>query len=217
LTWIVNLSKLQGAMSAVSSELGNGTLDETGSTILDAARAAILDFGVRRITLSDIAARAGVSRMTVYNRFGDLDAVVRALMTREFGSRIEWIAREREWRHGRERIVALLVRAARQLPANPLFRKVRASEPELLAPYVLQRLGGTQRIALDLITRGIAEGQGDGSVRSGDPGRMAAAALLIAQSFVFSAATIDTEPVDALLQELERALEGLLAPRDQLK
>ena len=163
-------------MSVVSSELGNGTLDETGSTILDAARAAILDFGVRRTTLSDIAARAGVSRMTVYNRFGDLDAVVRTLMTREFGSRIEWIAREREWRHGRERIVALLVRAARQLPANPLFRKVRASEPELLAPYVLQRLGGTQRIALDLITRGIAEGQGDGSVRSGDPGRMAAAA-----------------------------------------
>lgn len=135
-------------------------------------------------------------------------------MTREFGSRIEWIAREREWRHGRERIVALLVRAARQLPANPLFRKVRASEPELLTPYVLQRLGGTQRIALDLITRGIAEGQGDGSVRSGEPGRMAAAALLIAQSFVFSAATIDTEPVDALLQELERALEGLLALRE---
>lgn len=57
-------------MSAVISELATGTFDETASTILDAARAAILDFGVRRITLSDIAARAGVSRMTVYNRFG---------------------------------------------------------------------------------------------------------------------------------------------------
>src|SRR5205085_12607115 len=156
--------------------------------------------------------RAGVSRMPVYKRFGDLDAMVRALMTREFGSRIEWIAREREWRHGRERIVALLVRAARQLPANPLFRKVRASEPELLAPYVLQRLGGTQRIAPDLITRGIAEGQRDGSIRAGDPGPMAAAALLIAQSSVFSASTIDTESLDALLHGLERALKGLLAP-----
>lgn len=197
----------------VITELSSGRLDRTGSAILDAARAAILDFGVRRTTLSDIAARAGVSRMTVYSRFGDLDAVVRALMTREFGSRIEWIAREREWRHGRERIIALLVRAARQLPANPLFRKVRASEPELLAPYVVQRLGATQRIALDLITRSIAEGQGDGSIRSGDPGQIAAAALLIVQSFVFSAGTIETEPLDALLGELERALEGLLDPR----
>jgi AcrR family transcriptional regulator len=200
------------AVSAVITELGSGAPDDTSSAILDAARAAILDFGVRRITLSHIAARAGVSRMTVYNRFDDLDAVVRALMTREFGSRIEWIAREREWRHGRERVIALLVRAARQLPANPLFRKVRASEPELLAPYVLQRLGGTQRIALALITKGIAEGQRDGSIRSGEAGRMAAAALLIAQSFVFSAGTIETEPVDALLGELERALEGLLSP-----
>lgn len=213
MTPLVKLSTLPAEVGAVISELGSGSLDGTASGILDAARAAILDFGVRRITLSDIAARAGVSRMTVYNRFGDLDAVVRALMTREFGSRIEWIARERERRDGRERIIALLVRAARQLPANPLFRKVRASEPELLAPYVLQRLGATQRLALALITRGIAEGQGDGSIRSGDPGRMAAAALLIVQSFVFSAGTIETESVDALLGELERALEGLLGPR----
>ena len=189
-------------------------LDTTAAAILDAARAAVLDFGVRRATLSEIASRAGVSRMTVYNRFGDLDAVVRALMTREFGSRIQWIAREREWVHGRERLIALLVRAARQLPANPLFRKVRSSEPELLAPYVFERLGATQQLALELIESGIADGQRDGSIRAGETGRIAAAALLMVQSFVFSAATIDTLPIDELLQELQLALEGLLAPQE---
>ncbi len=188
-------------------------LDPMASAILDAARAAVLDFGVRRVTLSEIAGRAGVSRMTVYNRFGDLDAVVRALMTREFGSRIQWIAREREWRHGRQRLIALLVRAARQLPANPLFRKVRSSEPELLAPYVFERLGATQRLALELIESEIAGGQRDGSIRPGATGGIAAAAMLMVQSFVFSAATIDTLPIDELLQELQRALEGLLAPQ----
>jgi AcrR family transcriptional regulator len=199
-------------MSTISVGLDTENFDQTSTDILDAARAAVLDFGVRRATLSDIASRAGVSRMTVYNRFGDLEALVRVLMTREFGSRIEWIAREREWRHGRERLVALLVRAARQLPANPLFRKVRGSEPELLTPYVFERLGATQQLALELIARGVTEGQLDGSIRNGDRDQIAASALLIAQSFVFSAATIATVPRDGLLRELEVALEGLLAP-----
>ena len=41
--------------------------------------------GVRRTTFSDVARRAGVSRMTLYRRFPDLEAVLSALMTREFG------------------------------------------------------------------------------------------------------------------------------------
>ena len=188
-------------------------LDQTATSILDAARAAVLDFGVRRVTLSDIASRAGVSRMTVYNRFGDLESLLRTLVSREFVSRIEWIARERESRHGRERLVSLLVRAARQLPANPLLRKVRASEPELLAPYVLHRLGATQQTALEVISRAVADGQRDGSIRAGNVEAIAAAALLIAQSFVFSAAAIETAPRDELLRELELALEGLLSPK----
>lgn len=209
----VNLSIVETVAAATAAGDLQQPLDPIAARILDAARSAVLDFGVSRTTLSEIAARAGVSRMTVYKRFGDLDAVVRALMTREFGSRIEWIARERESRHGRERLIALLVRAARQLPANPLFRKVRSTEPELLAPYVFERLGATQQLALDLIESAVARGQRDGSIRAGESGRIAAAALLMVQSFVFSAATIDAVTIDALLQELQLALEGLLAPR----
>ena len=199
-------------MSATTPDTADA-LDPTATSILDAARAAVLDFGVRRVTLSDIASRAGVSRMTVYNRFGDLESLLWTLITREFLSRIEWIAREREWRHGRERLVSLLARAARQLPANPLLRKVHASEPELLTPYVFQRLGAAQQTALEVISRAVADGQRDGSIRTGSVEAIAAAALLIAQSFVFSTATIDTAPQDELLRELELALEGLLSPR----
>ena len=36
--------------------------------VLDAARACVLDVGVRRTTLSDVARRAGVSRMSLYRR-----------------------------------------------------------------------------------------------------------------------------------------------------
>ena len=60
--------------------------DATTEAILDATRASVLDFGIRRTTLTDVARRAGVSRMTVYRRYPDVDAVLRDLMTREFGA-----------------------------------------------------------------------------------------------------------------------------------
>ena len=53
--------------------------------LLDAARECVLAVGVRRTTVTDVARRAGVSRMTLYRRFPDLEAVLAALMTREFG------------------------------------------------------------------------------------------------------------------------------------
>ena len=54
--------------------------------ILDAARDTILAVGLRRTTVSDVARRAGLSRMTVYRRYPDGAALIRALMWREFGA-----------------------------------------------------------------------------------------------------------------------------------
>lgn len=51
--------------------------------ILDAARSCVLDFGMQRTTLAEIARRAGVSRPTVYRRWPDTRAVVADLLTRE--------------------------------------------------------------------------------------------------------------------------------------
>ena len=59
---------------------------EAADQILDAARATVLDFGVSRTTVSEVARRAGLSRMTVYRRYPDGAALMRALMTREFGA-----------------------------------------------------------------------------------------------------------------------------------
>src|SRR5919109_3205356 len=62
----------------------HAVVDEDGR-LLDAARACVLAVGVRRTTLTDVARRAGVSRMTLYRRFPDLEGVLSAMMTREFG------------------------------------------------------------------------------------------------------------------------------------
>jgi AcrR family transcriptional regulator len=187
--------------------------DDTTAAILDATRAAILDFGVRRTTLSDVARRAGVSRMTVYRRYPDVQALLRELMTREFSELLTRLDASVEAPDGRSRLVIALVEGVRALRAHPLFRKVLTAEPDLLLPYLVERVGGTQRAGLALIEREIEAGQADGSIRAGDPQVMAHAILLVAQSFVHSAGIVeDAVPLRRLLEELERLLDGALAP-----
>src|SRR3954469_17467761 len=53
---------------------------------LDAARDCILDVGWRRTTLTEVARRAGVSRMTIYRSWADMPQLLSDLMTREWGS-----------------------------------------------------------------------------------------------------------------------------------
>src|SRR5215218_11101347 len=53
---------------------------------LDAARACILDVGWRRTTLTEVARRAGVSRMTIYRAWSDMPQLLGDLMTREWGA-----------------------------------------------------------------------------------------------------------------------------------
>ena len=52
--------------------------------ILDAAYELLLAIGMRRMTMADIARHAEVSRATLYRRWPNVQAVVAALMTREW-------------------------------------------------------------------------------------------------------------------------------------
>ena len=51
-------------------------LSPTDVAILDATRACVVDFGVRRTTLTEVARRAGVSRPTVYRRWPDTGSLI---------------------------------------------------------------------------------------------------------------------------------------------
>ena len=192
---------------------GDALPDRTQAAILDAGRASVLDFGVRRTTLTDVARRAGVSRMTVYRRYPDVDSVLRDLMTRELVALMEDVAGGVDAPDGRGLVVARLIAVVRALREQPLLRKVIDAEPELLLPYVLGRMGSTQRLARANIARDVAEGQADGSIRDGDPRVIAHALLLTAQSFVLSGDTAEDIAPGALFDELERLVDAALRPR----
>ena len=181
--------------------------------ILDATRASVLAVGVRRTTLTDVARRAGVSRMTVYRLVPDVTSLILEVMSREFAelfAAAESDARRR--RTARARIAATTVSVVRRLHDAPLFHRVLDVDPELLLPYLTDRLGTTQRIAMGRIRRMLADGQADGSVRRGDLDMMALTLVLMVTPFVVSARMLDDVGAEPLLAELERIVDAALRP-----
>ncbi len=176
--------------------------------MLDAARECVLAVGFRRTTFSDVARRAGVSRMTLYRRFPDLETLLSSLMTWEFG-RVVDEAREagEDVASCRERAVAMVARAARRLHEDPLFARLLDVDPELLLPYVTVRLGGMQRMAVAGMAAELEAGRADGSVRDGDPETLARGVELIARGFVLA-----RDPGLDAWSELARAVDGYLRP-----
>src|SRR3954452_5205447 len=93
--------------------------------VLDAVRDCVLAVGVRRTTLTDVARRAGVSRMTLYRRWPDVRSLVGDLMTREWID-VATAAMPEPRSDGQTRtlIVDGLVAGIEAFRAHPLFRKI---------------------------------------------------------------------------------------------
>ncbi len=189
------------------------SLVELPPGVAAAVRDSVLAVGVRRTTLTDVARRAGVSRMTLYRMAPDVEALILSVMTRDFAemlSAAESSAARR--RTARARLVAMTAEVARRLPDEPLFRRVIDVDPELLLPYLTDRIGSTQRIAIGHVRRVIVEGQSDGSIRRGDPELMATALLVAVTPFVVSVRLFDTVGREASVGELATGVDGWLRP-----
>src|SRR5689334_22016057 len=108
---------------------------------LDAARDAILAVGWSRTTLTDIARRAGVSRMTLYRRWPDTQTLLADLMTREWGHVVGATAAGDNDTDALDRIAHGIVSTVQALRANELLRRIVDVDPEVLLPYLLDRRG----------------------------------------------------------------------------
>ena len=163
---------------------------------LDAARDCLLDVGWRRTTLTDVARRAGVSRMTIYRAWPDMQALLGDLMTREWQQMIGEVVTGPV--SSAEDLADTVVAVSRVIRANALFRKILEVDPEQVLPYLLQRPGRSQAAILDLIAPAISAGQAAGTVRAGNPQVMARTLLLAAHGLTLSAHTMaadDPEPI----------------------
>src|SRR3954447_162098 len=195
------------------TSLRHNGLPDPQSSYLDAARACILDVGWRRTTLTEVARRAGVSRMTIYRAWPDMPTVLGDLMTREWGEVVARAVGEADAAlpgepTAADRLVAEVVATTRALRENELFVRIVELDAELLLPYLLTRRGRSQQAIAELTAGRIREGQADASIRAGSPVAMSRALLLATHGFVLSAHTMVDDEVaeDELDTELEHVV-----------
>ncbi|GAB3198640.1 TetR/AcrR family transcriptional regulator [Nocardioides hungaricus] len=180
---------------------------EPRDAYLDAARDCILDVGWRRTTLTEVARRAGVSRMTIYRTWADMPQLLGDLMTREWGAVVAASLAERDPDTPTvERLVGDIVGTVQRLRENELFVRIVDLDPELILPYLFSRRGRSQDGILELTVAALREAQAEGAVRDGSPDAMARAMLLAAHGFVLSAHTMVDDQVSAEELDAELAL-----------
>lgn len=190
--------------------------------LLDAARDSILAVGWRRTTLTEVARRAGVSRMTLYRRWPDMQTLLADLMTREWAALVLPGAGDDDGdgdgdgddRPALHRVASGVSRAVTALRGNPLFAQILQLDPELLLPYLLDRRGRTQDTLLGVLVQAVTDGQRDRSVRAGPATLLARSVLLATYGWVLSARTMSDAgvSVESLDAELRLLVERYLAP-----
>lgn len=124
-------------------------------TLLDAARELLGQHGWARVTMAQVAARAGVSRQTLYNTFGSRDELAQALVLREQERMLAGVE-ETIRAHGDDPVRALTaaVRWFLELAAHDpaLRRALTDEEPDGMVPLLTTRgapvvLGAAARLA----------------------------------------------------------------------
>ena len=181
---------------------------------LDAARDCILDVGWRRTTLTEVAKRAGVSRMTIYRAWSDMGSLLGDLMTREWvgiAAATRVAALDTTTPAG---IAAAALSTVRALRDNELFVRIVELDPDLMLPYLLSRRGRSQEALIEILASEIESGQRSGAIRAGDAVLMARSLTLAGHGFVFSAMTMIDAGVglDDLDAEYRRLITSSLEP-----
>ncbi|OBJ60628.1 TetR/AcrR family transcriptional regulator [Mycobacterium asiaticum] len=180
---------------------------DTGDRILAAAASCVVNFGADRVTLAEIARRAGVSRPTVYRRWPDTQSIMSTLLTNHITAVMREVPFDGD---DREALVNQMVAVANRLRRDELIMSVMHSE--LARVYITERLGASQLFLIEGMAARLEVAQRSGSVRPGDPRQLATMVLLIAQSTIQSADIV--KPIlddEALAAELTHSLNGYLS------
>jgi TetR/AcrR family transcriptional regulator len=110
-------------------------LTELDRAILDTARTVFETYGVRRANIEDIAARAGISRSTVYRRFPTKDDLFERVVRREAQLFFTTLDQATAGCDPQRAVVEAFALGVRLVHDSPLYSRIADSEPELLGMF----------------------------------------------------------------------------------
>ena len=184
--------------------------DAMSERALDAALSLMAASGARHLTMDDVAARAGVGRMTVYRRFGGRQQLLDALAVRECRRCLAQIAAALDPdKPIEERATELFVATLRVIREHPMLARLARVEPEALLHELNRDSSAVFRLVRRFLVAQIRSAQSAGELPDGDPAALAEIAVRLGASFVLipdSAIVSDDE------QRTRETVRRLLAP-----
>lgn len=125
--------------------------------LLDAALEVAAVHGLSRLSVGDVAKRAGLSRQTLYKHFGSREDLIAQMVLREAGAMVEEIIAAAEAHEDPlASLEAAIVRALEVVRDHPLLDRLLATEPEALLPLLVDGEGSVLD-AVDLVARQMLE------------------------------------------------------------
>lgn len=136
------------------------SIDET---LWRAVRAEVLAYGVSRATVTSIAERAGISRMTVYRRAGGIQQLVLDALAHELGSFDPGAGSDPTTADDPAAAVAdLAAESIERLRGSELLGALRRHDPDLLLPYISGHFGRGQLSLTAMLVDGIERARARG-------------------------------------------------------
>ncbi len=112
--------------------------NQTDHRIMDAVLAELLVTPLRKLALEDVARRAGLTRMTVYRRFGDREHLIEATFAREVARFLDGVAAAGDSEdEPTEQIAAAFAAGLRLAHSHPVVAHWLATSPgDLLETFL---------------------------------------------------------------------------------
>lgn len=161
--------------------------DQTGERILEAALQTILDFGVRRASVEEIARRAGVSHMTVYRRWPTkkdlLVATLGTVTDSIFAAVDDEVAALDDYE---DRFVAGFTGIYWRVCTHPMLSRTLETDPEAVLPALTTGAGPALELAVNYLAGHIADTARHGGVEIDDPQGLAEIFVRLTHSLVLT-------------------------------
>lgn len=159
--------------------------DPASERILDAALTLVAASGFRHLTVDDVAARAGVGRMTVYRRFGARERLIDALAVRECRRCLQEISGAlRPDVPLDQRAADLFLATLKVIREHPMLARLARFEPETLLLELNRDRSAVFRLVRDFLVAQIRQVQRAGELVAVDPEALAEIAVRLGASFV---------------------------------